>query len=317
MQGLDPDRVREILGRARFAVTALGDTADSLDSTLWLARDARAHAEPGELILHQSSYSAAEAAVVRVRAAQQSALSLIQRVHDEVLTQEAASAADNECSSAVVPVSAGLSRRDALPRVPEWVDQAMTGADMLGAGLLVAGATRLSGRYLQFGRHQWVNHPSAPHSQFRPGLVQTSLSFYRDSPVSWRYQPVPPPAWATTVRFPSWVTSGGKALGPVGGVVTGVSSAWNAGADEWNRSGDAGRAVTRGGITGTGVGLGALAGAKGGALIGAAIGSIFPGPGTVIGGALGGLIGGLVGASTGERLGSEVAAGFDDAIWGD
>lgn len=317
MQGLDPDRVRDLLARARAAITVLDDAAHRVDSALWLARDASARAEPGDLVLAPHSYGAAEGAAARVRGARESAWFLIERAHADALDQEAASAADDTSIPSIGPVWSNQTGRAPLPSTPAWVDQSMLGADVVGAALLAAGVTRLDGRFLQFGRQQWVNHRTSPHFRFRPGLIQPAGSSYRNNPSSWRYRPVPPPAWASNFRVPAWVTTGGKALGPIGAVVTGVSSSWNAGAEEWNRSGDTARAVSRGGITGAGAVAGAVAGAKGGALIGAAIGSIFPGPGTVIGGALGGLIGGIVGASVGEQAGSAAADAVDDAAWGD
>lgn len=95
-----------------------------------------------------------------------------------------------------------------------------------------------------------------------------------------------------------------KALGVVGGVVSGGFAAW----DRWEQDSTdpslsglerGARAAVDGVLNGVGGGLGGWGGAAAGAAIGTAI---FPGVGTVIGGAVGGIIGGFAGGSAGNAL---------------
>lgn len=85
-----------------------------------------------------------------------------------------------------------------------------------------------------------------------------------------------------------------------GGVLSGVISAYQ----EYQNSGNAGRAAS----TGVGAGLGAWGGATYGAMAGAAVGSVVPIVGTGVGAVVGGIGGGILGGLGGEKLGR---SGYD------
>lgn len=95
-----------------------------------------------------------------------------------------------------------------------------------------------------------------------------------------------------------------RALGVVGGVVSGGFAAW----DRWDSDASdpslsTGERVARAAVDGVATGAGAGLGGWGGAAAGMAIGTaIFPGVGTVIGGAIGGIVGGGLGSTVGGWL---------------
>ncbi len=135
-------------------------------------------------------------------------------------------------------------------------------------------------------------------------------------PDGWKAKPFLTPT-PNVVTPPSWVRTGGKALGVAGAGLTiwgEYGNQYNADLQahpEWAQEQRVASATTNAVIVGGSGAAGGAGGAAAGAWAGAAIGTlIFPGPGTLIGGIVGGVVVGVGGGLVGIELGK----GFKN-IW--